>query len=212
MNQLSERALFFGAGLAFGILVGFLVSGSPGPPAPAAPPPAPAPETASAPLPEPRPVDPEALQTLLAAVEATPEDPAARVAVADLHLDALDFGQAVYWLQQARNLDPSDLDVRSRLAFAQLGAGDVAGAVTGFEAVLAEDPEHFESLARAGPRPSLRGAGPGRRHRALGARDRGAAGLARGGGAPGPDRFAPDSASVGRAVARRRWSELAGGG
>lgn len=150
MNQLSERALFFGAGLAFGILVGFLVSGSSGPPAPAAPPPAPVPETASAPLPEPGPVDPEALQTLLAAVEATPEDPAARAAVGDLHLDALDFGQAVYWFQQARNLDPSDLDVRSRLAFAQLGAGDVAGAVAGYEAVLAEDPEHFESLVALG--------------------------------------------------------------
>lgn len=150
MNRLSERALFFGAGLAFGILVGFLVSGSPGPPAPAAPPPAPVPETASAPVPEPRPVDPEVLETLLAAVEANPEDPAARAGVGDLHLDALDFGEAVYWLQQARNLDPSDLDIRARLAFAQLGAGDVAGAVAGYEAVLAEDPEHFESLLALG--------------------------------------------------------------
>ena len=150
MNRLSERALFFGAGLAFGILVGFLVSGSPGSPAPAAPPPAPVPETASAPLPEPRPVDPEALQTLLAVVEANPEDPASRAAVGDLHLDALDFGEAVYWLQQARNLDPSDLDIRARLAFAQLGAGDVAGAVAGYEAVLAEDPGHFESLLALG--------------------------------------------------------------
>jgi len=150
MTQRSERALFFGAGLAFGILVGCLVSGSSGPPTPAAPPPAPVPETASAPLPEPRPVDAEALRTLLDAVEATPEDPAARAAVGDLHLDALDFGQAVYWFQQARNLDPSDLDVRSRLAFAQLGAGDVAGAVAGYEAVLAEDPEHFESLVALG--------------------------------------------------------------
>ena len=150
MNQLSERALFFGAGLAFGILVGFLVSGSPGPPTPAAPPPAPVPETASAPRPEPRPVDPEVLETLLAAVEANPEDPASRAAVADLHLDALDFGEAVYWLQQARNLDPSDLDIRARLAFAQLGAGDVAGAVAGYEGVLADDPEHFESLLALG--------------------------------------------------------------
>ena len=150
MNRLFERALFFGAGLAFGILVGFLVSGSPGPPAPAAPPPAPVPETAAAPVPEPRPVDPELLETLLAAVEANPEDPAARAAVGDLHLEALDFGEAVYWLQQARNLDPSDLDIRARLAFAQLGAGDVAGAVAGYEAVLAEDPEHFESLLALG--------------------------------------------------------------
>ena len=152
MNQLSERALFFGAGLVFGILVGFLVSGSPGPPAPAPPPPVPAAvsETASGAAPAARPVDPAVLETLLAAVEARPEDPAARAAVADLHLDALDFGEAVYWLQQARNLDPSDLDIRARLAFAQLGAGDVAGAVAGYEAVLAEDPEHFESLAALG--------------------------------------------------------------
>lgn len=148
MNQLLERALFFGAGLVFGILVGFLVSGSPGPPAPAPPPPAP--EPASVPVPEARPVDPEALETLLAAVEANPEDPAARAAVGELHLDALDVGEAVYWLQQARNLDPSDLDIRARLAFAQLGAGDVAGAVAGYEGVLAEDPDHFESLVALG--------------------------------------------------------------
>ena len=152
MNQISERALFFGAGLAFGIMVGFLVAGSSAPPAPGAssPSPAPPPEPAAAPVPEPRPVDPDLLEPLLAAVEADPEDPAARAAVADLHLDALDFGEAVYWLQQARNLDPSDLEVRSRLAFAQLGAGDVAAAVAGYEAVLAEDPGHFESLLALG--------------------------------------------------------------
>ena len=152
MNQLAERGLFFGAGLVFGALVGYLISGSSGSEAPA---PAPAvgvaaPETASVPAPEPRPVDPEALQALLDAVEASPEDPAARAAVGDLHLDALDFGEATYWLQQARNLDPTDLDIRSRLAFAQLGAGDVAGAIAAYESVLAEAPEHFESLVALG--------------------------------------------------------------
>ena len=152
MNQLVERGLFFGAGLVFGALVGYLISGSSGSEAPA---PAPAvgvaaPETASVPAPEPRPVDPEALQALLDAVEASPEDPAARAAVGDLHLAALDFGEATYWLQQARNLDPTDLDIRSRLAFAQLGAGDVAGAIAAYESVLAENPEHFESLAALG--------------------------------------------------------------
>ena len=74
----------------------------------------------------------------------------ARAAVGDLHLEAQDFREAVYWLQQARNLAPSDLDNRSRLAFAQLGAGDVPGAIAAFEAILAEDPEHFESLVTLG--------------------------------------------------------------
>ncbi len=152
MNALSERALFFGAGLVFGVLVGFLVSGSSGPQPPRAPPPAPEPmrDAASVPAPEIRPVDPEARQALLDAVEARPEDPAARAAVGELHLEARDFGEAVYWLQQARNLDPSDLDIRSRLAFAQLGLGDVAAAVTAYERVLEEDPEHFESLVALG--------------------------------------------------------------
>lgn len=156
MNPLSERALFFGAGLVFGVVVGYLVSGSSpgssGPPTPAAPPAvgAASPEAAPVPAPEPEPVDPEVLETLLGVVEANPEQPAARAAVGNLYLDAMDFGEAVYWLQQARNLDPADLDIRSRLAFAQLGAGDVAGAIAGYEAVLAEDPGHFESLAALG--------------------------------------------------------------
>lgn len=152
MNALSERALFFGAGLAFGAVVGWLIAGSSGEPAAPAPPPAP--EAASSagppPMPEARPVDPGVLEGLLAEVEERPEDPMARAAVADLHLEALDFGEAVYWLQQARNLDPSDLDIRSRLAFAQLGLGDVPTAIAGYEAVLAEDPEHLQSLVALG--------------------------------------------------------------
>ena len=152
MNQLSERALFFGAGLVFGAVVGWLIAGSsetpPPPPAPPPPEAAAGPETP--PMPELRPVDPDLLEARLADVEARPEDPAARAAVGDLHLEALDFGEAVYWLQQARNLDPADLDIRSRLAFAQLGLGDVAAAVSGYEAVLAEDPEHLESLVALG--------------------------------------------------------------
>ena len=155
MNRLSERALFFGAGLGFGVLVGFLVSGSSGSPSPA---PSPAPpsvapaaaDPAPASGPESRPVDPEALQTLLDAVEARPEDPAARAAVGELYLDARDFGEAAYWLQQARNLDPANLDLRSRLAFAELGRGNVAAAVAAYEALLEEDPNHFESLVALG--------------------------------------------------------------
>ena len=151
MSALSERALFFGAGLVFGVLVGFLVSGSSEPQAPAAPPPAPEPAPAEvAAAPEARPVNPDALEALIDAVEARPEDPAARAAVGELYLDARDFSEAVYWLQQARNLDPSDLDIRSRVAFAQLGVGDVAAAVAAFERVLEEDPEHFESLVALG--------------------------------------------------------------
>ena len=161
MSPLAERALFFGAGLLFGVVLGFLVGG--GPEAPAAPSreassplreEAGLPEAVSAPdaagTPAPRPVDPERLEALLAAVEARPEDPAARAAVGELYLEAGEFPDAAYWLRQARNLDATDLDLRSRLAFALFGLGDVPGAVAGYEEVLAEDPDHFESLLALG--------------------------------------------------------------
>ena len=152
MSPLRERALFFGAGLAFGAVVGWLIAGSSGaPPFSAAPPaPAPAADSGPPPIPEARPVDPDVLAALLAEVEARPEDPTARAAVGDRYLEALDFGEAVYWFQQARNLDPADLDTRSRLAFAQLGLGDVPAAVAGYEEVLAEDPDHLEALVALG--------------------------------------------------------------
>lgn len=146
MSSLRERALFFGAGLVFGAALGLLLGDRPPAAVTAGPEAAPQPD----PAPTAPPVDAELLQSLLDEVEARPEDPAARAAVGDLHLGARDFREAAYWLQQARNLDPSDLDIRSRLAFALVGLGDVSGAIAGYEAVLAEDPQHFESLVALG--------------------------------------------------------------
>ena len=143
MNPLRDRALFFGAGLLFGGALGLLFA-RPAPEPPVAP--ARAPAAASLP-PE---VDPEVLEAHLAAVEARPEDPAARAAVGELHLAVRDFVEAAYWLRQAETLAPDDLDIRSRLAFALVGAGEVPDAVAAFEAVLAEDPEHLASLAALG--------------------------------------------------------------
>lgn len=141
MTPLRDRALFFGAGLLFGGALGlFLARPDPAPP----PPP---PRAEAPPAPE---VDPAVLEAHLAAVEARPEDPAARAAVGELHLAVRDFGEAAYWLRQAETLAPGDLDLRARLAFALAGAGDVPGAVAVCEAVLAEDPEHLATLALLG--------------------------------------------------------------
>lgn len=148
MKPLHERALFFGAGLVFGVVLGLLVGGQPEPPP--APPGAPPARGAAASAPEAPPVDPERLEALLAEVEARPEDPAARAAVGEFHLEGRAFRDAVYWLQQARNLAPADLDIRARLAFALFALGDAAGAISGYEAVLAEDPDHFPSLLALG--------------------------------------------------------------
>ncbi len=146
MTTLLQRALFFGAGLVFGLAVGLLLGSSPEAPMPA---PVPAsPVTATAP--EPEEVDADRLEELMAAVREAPDDPGARVRVADLYLDARQFGDAVYWLQQAHNLVPSDLDIRSRLAFARIGLGDVDSATSEFEAILAEDPNHADSLLAMG--------------------------------------------------------------
>lgn len=157
MTSLAQRLLFFGAGLAFGILVGWLAGrsapgasvtpGAPmvsGVPAAAAMPPPPVAE------PPPAPVDEGRLEALLAEVETRPEDPAARAAVGGLYLEARNFGEAAYWFQQARNLAPADLESRASLGLALLGMGDVRGAAAEYEAVLAEDPAHGGALLALG--------------------------------------------------------------
>lgn len=156
MTSLAQRLLFFGAGLAFGVLVGWLAGrsapgagGTPGAPlvsgAPAAPitPPPPVAEP-------PAPVDGERLEALLAEVEGRPEDPAARAAVGGLYLEARNFSEAAYWFRQARNLAPADLASRASLGLALLGMGDVPGAAAEYEAVLAEDPAHGGALLALG--------------------------------------------------------------
>lgn len=156
MTPLAQRLLFFGAGLAFGGLVGWLAGrsapgvgvtpGAPmvsGAPAAAAIPPPPVAEP-------PARVDEGRLEALLGEVEGRPEDPAARAAVGGLYLEARNFGEAAYWFQQARNLAPADLESRASLGLALLGMGDVRGAAAEYEAVLAEDPAHGEALLALG--------------------------------------------------------------
>lgn len=156
MTPLAQRLLFFGAGLAFGGLVGWLAGrsapgvgvtpGAPmvsGAPAAAAIPPPPVAEP-------PARVDEGRLEALLGEVEGRPEDPAARAAVGGLYLEARNFGEAAYWFQQARNLAPADLESRASLGLALLGMGDVRGAAAEYEAVLAEDPAHGGALLALG--------------------------------------------------------------
>lgn len=150
MNPLTERALFFGAGILFGVLIGVLLASAPEGPAP---PTAPAGATelpADHPEIAPGAVDPDLLASLTAAVEARPNDPAARAAVGEIHLQAGDFTEAAYWFQQARNLSPDDLDIQARLAFAYLGQGDVGRAAGIYEELLVEEPDHLLALIGLG--------------------------------------------------------------
>lgn len=151
MSTVTERALFFGAGILFGGLIGFLLAGAPEAPAPV-PPPSGAASLGSdhPPIDGAAGVDPDLLASLTAAVEARPDDPRARADVGELHLQAGDFTEAVYWFQQARNLDPADSDVQARLAFAHLGQGDVPRAAGIYETLLAEDPDHLLALIGLG--------------------------------------------------------------
>ncbi len=155
MNSLTERALFFAAGIAFGILIGVLFASAPDAPAPVAASAGGAAPSAAAPGPDRAPagpdrVDPDLLESLVAQVESRPDDPQARADVGEIHLQARDFTQAVYWFQQARNLDPSDLEIQVRLAFAYLGQGQVGRAAEIYEVVLAADPEHLLALIGLG--------------------------------------------------------------
>ena len=152
MSRLAERALFFGAGLSFGVLVGMFLGGGVSSERETAPTPRSRAAETAPPPPAGEPGEPDRarLDAALAAVEARPDDAGARAAVGALHLEARDFREALYWFQQARNLDPRDLGIRSRLAFARLGLGQVEAAVAEYRTILEEDPEHLESLVALG--------------------------------------------------------------
>ncbi len=150
MNPLTERALFFGAGILFGVLIGVLLASAPEGPAPPTAPAGPTELPADHPEIAPGAVDPDLLASLTAAVEARPNDPAARAAVGEIHLQAGDFTEAAYWFQQARNLSPDDLDIQARLAFAYLGQGDVGRAAGIYEELLVEEPDHLLALIGLG--------------------------------------------------------------
>ncbi len=140
-----ENAIFFVSGLAFGVLLGYFVfqslaqapmDGSSGVVSPAQP----------QSVPAPRLVDPQEAAALEPLAADNPDDAEVRIRIGILYLESGQYQQAVDWLRQATVSDEENLHARSHLAVGLAEMGRYDEAVSEYEAALALDPSHPQSL------------------------------------------------------------------
>jgi tetratricopeptide (TPR) repeat protein len=146
-----ETLVFTAAGVVFGLVVGYMAASwdvAPRPPAAlaVAAPAAVAAPSASA-VPGASPEEVKALETLAAR---QPGDPAVRVELGNLHMDAERWDEASRWYREALALDPARSDVATDLGACLVSAGRPAEGLAEFEKVLREAPDHRNALYNKG--------------------------------------------------------------
>jgi tetratricopeptide (TPR) repeat protein len=143
-----DNAIFFVAGLAFGVFVGYFlfqsVVQSPGPPAASNPP-----GSAGTAM-NPPALDTQEIATLEREANDNPNDAEVRGRIGLLYMEAGRYSDAVRWFREALAREGNDLHVRSHLATSLAGLGRIDESVSEYEAALAIEPSHPQSLLGLG--------------------------------------------------------------
>jgi tetratricopeptide (TPR) repeat protein len=79
-----------------------------------------------------------------------PNDAEVRSRLGLLYMEAARYGDAVRWFREALARQKDNLDIRSHLAASLAGQGRIDAAVSEYEAALAIDPSHPQSLLGLG--------------------------------------------------------------
>jgi tetratricopeptide (TPR) repeat protein len=152
-----ESIVFGVAGAFFGLLVGWIIGAQQARPAGAVAAPVavaqPAANAAVSPSPtgqSPRALDEAQVQTLRAAAEKNPSDPAVRVAIGNLYFDAERYPEAVTWYQEALKLNPKSADVSTDLGVSFYYMNQPDRALQQFAESLQVDPKHAKTLLNQG--------------------------------------------------------------
>jgi len=135
---------FMLAGTVFGLAVGYMAAQSgvlPSPAPVAAAARVAAPATAASPR-----VDPDEVAALEALASRQPRDPAARVELGNLYMDAERWDEAIRWYREALAIDASLADVATDLGACLLSSGRPEEATFELERALAKDPAHRLAL------------------------------------------------------------------
>jgi tetratricopeptide (TPR) repeat protein len=144
-----QNAIFFVSGLVFGLLVGYFlfqsVSQSP-PSSPAAV----SVDTGGQAEPSLPILDREEVSALERLAEENPDDPEVRDRLGTLYMESGHYEEAVRWFRECIERNGDDLHVRNHLALSLTGLGRIDEAITEYEAVLAVDPSHPQSLLGLG--------------------------------------------------------------
>jgi tetratricopeptide (TPR) repeat protein len=145
-------AIGFGiAGIAFGLIAGWVIgsqqaiirSTSAPPAAAAAPASAPAAPTAPA-------LDESKASALRAAAEREPQNADARRQLGNLYFDAERYTEAINWYSEALKLEPNDADVSTDLGVSYYYTNQPDRALQQFDHSLKVDPKHVKTLLNIG--------------------------------------------------------------
>jgi cytochrome c-type biogenesis protein CcmH len=134
-----DNAIFFVSGLAFGVLVGYFLfqSMTTGPSSTTR-------ESSGGPASSV--LDLEEIAALERVASDNPGDAEVRGRIGVLYMEAERYEDAERWFRDALALDEADVDARSRLATALIGLRRIDAAISEYEAALAIDPNHPQSL------------------------------------------------------------------
>ncbi len=147
----SESIAFAVAGIAFGLIAGWVIGSQqavvrgPAPvQAPAASAPAAGATTRAAVL------DQAQVNALTSIAEREPSNVKSRVELGNLYFDAERYADAIKWYEQAVTLDPKDVNVSTDLGVCYYYSNEPDKALTQFDRSLAIDPTHAKTLLNVG--------------------------------------------------------------
>jgi tetratricopeptide (TPR) repeat protein len=148
---MKSDAIAFGlAGIAFGLIAGWIIGSQQtnrGPAQPAAV------QTAAAPAGEPARaaiLDEAQVKALTSIADREPSNTKARVDLGNMYFDAERYDDAIKWYSEAIKLNPNDVNVSTDLGVAYYYTNRVDEALSQFDHSLSVDPKHAKTLLNQG--------------------------------------------------------------
>ena len=144
-----DTLVFTVAGVAFGLVVGYMAASWDVVPRPAVATAAPAAPAGAASPASPR-LNPDEVAALETLAARQPGDGAVRVELGNLYMDAGRWDEAVRWYREALALEPALVDTVTDLGACLVSSGRPAEGLAEFEKVLGGDPGHRNALYNKG--------------------------------------------------------------
>lgn len=148
----SESIAYGIAGVAFGLIAGWIIGTQQAPPRPAA-----APTQAAAPAPAQNGASPRAalldearVTALKSAAEHQPTNAQPRVELANLYFDAERYDDAIAWYQDALKLTPNDVNLSTDLGVCYYYTNQADKALLQLSHSLSIEPKHTKTLLNMG--------------------------------------------------------------
>ena len=148
----SDSVAFGVAGIAFGLIAGWIIGTEQAKPAqpPAAPAAAAAPASTAAPSTRAAVVDEQKVTALKSVAEKDPKNAKPRIELANLYFDAERYDDAIAWYEQAVALQPNDENLSTDLGVSYYYTNQPDKALARFDASLKINPKHVKTLLNVG--------------------------------------------------------------